>query len=94
MDTIRRVIALMFKEFILILKDPKSRFVIIGPPLIQFFVFGYAATYDLKNVRYAVFDESRTPESRLLLSRLAGSEQGFEESKLRAEKEFEFMINR
>jgi len=94
MDIVRRIIALMFKEFVMILKDPKSRFVIIGPPLIQFFVFGYAATYDLKNVRYAVFDESRTPESRQFLSRLAGSEN-FELTKtLLAEKEIDVVINR
>jgi ABC-2 type transport system permease protein len=94
MDTVHRIIALMFKEFIMILKDPKSRFVIIGPPLIQFFVFGYAATYDLKNVRYAVFDESRTPESRELLSRLSGSEN-FELTKtLLNEKEMDVVINR
>lgn len=92
MNIVRRIIALMFKEFVMILKDPKSRFVIIGPPLIQFFVFGYAATYDLKNVRYAVFDESRTLESRQLLSRLAGSEN-FELTKtLLSEKEIDAAI--
>ena len=53
MHALRRIAALMKKEFLMILKDPRSRFVIIGPPLIQFFVFGYAATYDLKNVSYA-----------------------------------------
>ena len=52
------------KRVQMILKDPKSRFVIIGPPLIQFFIFGYAATYDLKNVRYAIYDEARSTESR------------------------------
>ena len=40
MNAVRRIIALMIKEFVMVLKDPKSRFVIIGPPLIQFFVFG------------------------------------------------------
>ena len=74
MEILRRIMALMFKEFVIILKDPKSRFVIIGPPLIQFIMFGYAATYDLKNVHYAVLDESRTPQSRQLLSKIAGSE--------------------
>ena len=73
MHSLRRILALMVKEFVMILKDPKSRFVIIGPPLIQFFVFGYAATYDLKNVRYAVFDESRGSLSRQLLARVEGS---------------------
>jgi drug efflux transport system permease protein len=94
MDFVRRIIALTIKEFIMILKDPKSRFVIIGPPLFQFFVFGYAATYDLKNVRYAVLDESRTSESRQLLSRFQGS-KNFELTKiLLAQKEIAAIIDR
>ncbi len=68
-----RILAIVQKEFMMVLKDKKSRFVIIGPPLIQFFVFGYAATYDLQDVRYAVFDESRTVLSRQLLSHVEGS---------------------
>jgi ABC-2 type transport system permease protein len=66
--------ALIIKEFITILRDPKSRFVVIGPPLIQFFVFGYAATFDVANVRIAVLDEARTPESRQLLAKIESSE--------------------
>ena len=74
MDRLRRMLALIAKEFILILKDPKSRFVVIGPPLIQFFIFGYAATFDVRQVRYAVLDECRTPESRQLLAAFDGSD--------------------
>jgi ABC-2 type transport system permease protein len=72
--TLRRIAALIRKEFASIFKDPRSRMVLIGPPLIQFFVFGYAATFDVKNVRYAVLDEDRSTESRDLLARLQGSE--------------------
>jgi len=74
MTALRRILALIGKEFVLILKDPKSRVVVIGPPLIQFFVFGYAATFDVRHVRYAVLDECRTAESRRLLAAFAGSE--------------------
>jgi ABC-2 type transport system permease protein len=73
MGALIRILALMIKEFSMVLKDPKSRFVVIGPPLIQFFVFGYAATFDLKDVGYAVLDESRSIESRQLLSKVEGS---------------------
>lgn len=73
MNTLRRILALVIKEFVMVLKDPKSRFVIIGPPLLQFFIFGYAATYDVKNVRYAVLDESRSSLSRQLLAHVDGS---------------------
>lgn len=94
MAALRRIIALISKEFIMVLKDPKSRFVVIGPPLIQFILFGYAATYDLKNVQYAVFDESRTPESRQLLSKIAGS-KNFELTKtLLNEGQIAAVINR
>ena len=80
MKPLRRILALMVKEFALILKDPKSRLIVIGPPLVQFFVFGYAATYDLNHVRYAVLDESRGTLSRHFLAQHTGklfSAEGF-----------------
>jgi len=70
---LRQVLAIAVKELLTILKDPKSRFVVIGPPIIQFFVFGYAATFDVHDVAYAVLDEDRSPESRDLLARFAGA---------------------
>lgn len=70
---LRQVLALAKKEFLAILKDKKSRFVVIGPPLIQFLVFGYAATFDVTDVAYAVVDEDRSPESRDLLAQFRGS---------------------
>jgi len=94
MHTLRRIVALMKKEFLMILKDPRSRFVIIGPPLIQFFVFGYAATYDLKNVSYAALDESKTAESRQLLSRLDGSENFNRVKTLLSDREIDDVIDR
>ncbi len=73
LSSLRRIIALVRKEFLALLRDPKSRFVVIGMPLLQFFVFAYAATFDVTHVRYAVLDESRTTESRELLARIEGS---------------------
>jgi ABC-2 type transport system permease protein len=70
---LRQVLAVAVKEMLTILKDPTSRSVVIGPPLIQFFVFGYAATFDVTDVAYAVVDEDRSPESRDLLARFEGS---------------------
>ena len=70
---LRQVLAIAVKELLTILKDRRSRFVVIGPPILQFFVFGYAATFDVHGVAYAVLDEDRSPESRALLARFAGS---------------------
>ncbi|VAX42390.1 ABC-type efflux pump permease component YbhR [hydrothermal vent metagenome] len=68
-----RLFALIIKEFLSLLKDPKSRFVIIGPPIIQLLVFGYAASFDLTDVPLAVYDESNTSLSRELVTRFTGS---------------------
>ncbi|WP_321495179.1 ABC transporter permease [uncultured Desulfobacter sp.] len=73
MQTLRRLAALVLKELLTIMKDPKSRFVVIGPPIIQFFVFSYGATFDLENVRYAVLDECRSVLSRSFLAEVEGS---------------------
>jgi ABC-2 type transport system permease protein len=68
-----RVVALMIKEFLALLKDKKARMVFIGPPIIQLIVFGYAATFDLNQVPYAVFNEDQGAGSRQFLERVAGS---------------------
>ena len=69
----RRIIALMKKEFLTLLQDKKSRFVIIGPPLLQLLVFGYAATFDLNHVAFAVYNEDGGSASRELVARFEGS---------------------
>jgi ABC-2 type transport system permease protein len=68
-----RILALVIKEFLTLLKDKRTRFVLIGPPLIQLLVFGYAATFDLKNVPFAVYNEDSGNASRELLASFDGS---------------------
>jgi ABC-2 type transport system permease protein len=70
---LKRILALVAKEFLVLFKDPKSRFVIIGPPIIQLLIFGYAATFDLNNVPFAVYNQSPGAEARDLVARFAGS---------------------
>ncbi|HYD32123.1 MAG TPA: ABC transporter permease [Azospirillaceae bacterium] len=68
-----RIRALFIKEILAVWRDRKSRFVLIVPPLVQLFVFSYAATYDVTNVPIAVLDQDRTAASRELVSRFAAS---------------------
>jgi ABC-2 type transport system permease protein len=69
----RQILALIIKELLVILKDPKSRLVLIGPPLMQLFVFGYAATFDLDHVPIAIYNQDRSAASRDLAARFSGS---------------------
>jgi ABC-2 type transport system permease protein len=68
-----RIVALFVKEMLALFKDKRSRFVVIVPPMIQLIVFGYAASYDLNNVRYAVYDQDGGAAARALLARFEGS---------------------
>ncbi|MDA8165633.1 MAG: ABC transporter permease [Desulfobacteraceae bacterium] len=69
----RRIVALTKKELLALLKDKRSRFVVIVPPLVQLLVFSYAATYDLNRVPYAVFNQDQGFASREILARFEGS---------------------
>lgn len=72
-ESIRRVVALIKKEFITIWKDPKSRGIIIALPLMQLLVFANAITMEVKNIDVAVIDRDKSVESRELLSRFENS---------------------
>ena len=72
-SSLLRILALIQKEFLAVLKDPRSRIIIFLPPMLQCLVFGYAASFDLNSVPYAVMDQDHSAASTAFLSRLDGS---------------------
>ena len=72
-DFLRRVFALIKKEFITIWDDPKSRAIIVMLPLVQLLIFANAATMEVKNIDVAVIDTDNSVESRELVSRFENS---------------------
>ncbi len=62
-----RLASIIRKEFIQIIRDPRTLAMILLVPVMQLFLLGYAATTDVRNVPIAVWDQSRSPESRALL---------------------------
>jgi ABC-2 type transport system permease protein len=57
MQALRRILAVIRKELAALWSDPKTRSVILVPPLIQVVVFAYAATYDVTRVPLAIWNE-------------------------------------
>ena len=90
----QRILALVGKEFLALFKDPRSRLVLIVPPLIQLLVFGYAATFDLKEVRYAVLDQDRGAAARELLARFDGTPSFRKVAELGSEAEIAPLVDR
>lgn len=68
-----RIFALIKKELLATLKDPRSLASLVVPPILQCVIFGYAATYDLNRVPYAVLDQDRSVTSHALLAEFDGS---------------------
>ena len=62
-----RLISLIRKEFIQILRDPRTLVLVMVIPVMQLFLLGYAATNDVRNVPLAVYNQDRGPASRELL---------------------------
>jgi ABC-2 type transport system permease protein len=70
---LRRVRAVARKEFLHVLRDPRSLLMAIGIPMMMLMLFGYALTLDVDNVPVVVWDQSQTAVSRTLVARLDGS---------------------
>ena len=62
-----RLFSLIRKEFIQIIRDPRTLALTFAMPVVQLFLLGYAATNDVRNVPLAVFDQDKSPASRALL---------------------------
>ena len=70
---LQRLIAIVRKELINMLRDPRARMSLILPPLLQLFIFSSAATMEVKNIDLAIVDLDRGPTSAEILQRLRGS---------------------
>jgi ABC-2 type transport system permease protein len=63
----RRFRALIRKELIHMVRDPRTMIFIFIMPVLQLLLLGYANNTDVKNVPTVVFDQSNTQASRSLL---------------------------
>ena len=69
----RRIVEMLRKELLQTIREPRMRFFLFGPPMIQLLLFGYAVNLDLENTRIAWMDRDQTPHSRLLRDAFSGS---------------------
>lgn len=66
--------AILFKEFIVVLRDPMTLFFMLFPPLVEMIAFGYALDNDVKHMGMAILNEDRTVESRQFIERFVNTE--------------------
>ena len=62
-----RLSALMRKEMLQIVRDPRTLALVFIMPILQLVLLGYAATSDVRNIPLVVLDQDKSPASRTLL---------------------------
>ncbi len=67
-ESFRRIMALIYKEFVAMWMDVGTRKILILPIIVQSIIFGYGATFNLIHIPYIVYDESRSEQSTNIIN--------------------------
>ena len=70
-----RIRSLIIKELLAVWRDPKGRFILLVPPVIEMVIFAYAATQEVKNVPIAILNQDLGTYGRDLAARFEGFDQ-------------------
>ena len=68
-----RLRAQIVKEFLSVLRDPRARMAVLGPPLLQLMIFSFAATLEVRNASVAVYDRDGGRWSQELVAGIAAA---------------------
>ena len=66
-------ISFVKKEFYQIFRDRRTLFILLGMPLVQIIIFGFALTNEVKNANFVVLDNAKDAASQQLIAELNAS---------------------
>jgi ABC-2 type transport system permease protein len=69
----RRIQALVIKELLAVLRDKKTRMLLLMPPILMLVLFANSVTLEVKNVSIGILNLDHGLESRELIRRIEGS---------------------
>src|SRR6185503_1870594 len=69
----KQFIAFVKKEFYHILRDRRTMFILLGMPIMQIIIFGFALTNEVKNSKIAILDNSNDAATRSLRTEIEAS---------------------
>lgn len=88
-----RTWAVSRKEFIHIIRDPRSLGMSVAIPMLLLLLFGYALTLDVDDVPMVVWDQDGTPVSREFVSRFTGSPYFSLQGHVRNYRDLEYTVD-
>ncbi len=68
----KQLITFIKKEFHHILRDYRSMLVLLGLPIIQLLIFGFAITNETKNSNIAILDNAKDETTQIIISKFSG----------------------
>lgn len=88
-----RIFSLIIKEFLQVFRDPRMQFTLFVAPVVQVFLFGYAATMDITNIPTAIYDLDNTKQSRDIVRLFSYSKYFDVQRYLKEEKQITDIMN-
>jgi drug efflux transport system permease protein len=85
----RQFLSFVKKEFYHIWRDKRTMFILLGMPVVQIIIFGFALTNEVKNSKIAILDQSKDAATASLISEIAASNYFEIEKNLYSYKEIE-----
>jgi ABC-2 type transport system permease protein len=70
----KQLITFIKKEFHHILRDTRSMLVLIGLPIVQLLIFGFAITTEVRNVNIAILDNSKDEVTQNIITKIESSQ--------------------
>lgn len=68
-----RIIPIIHKEFIHIIRDPRSLVIAFMLPIVMVLMYGYVMSFDIKEIKLGILDEDRSPVARDIIQQLTSS---------------------
>src|SRR6185503_9066024 len=69
----RQFLSFVKKEFHHIWRDKRTMFILLGMPIVQIILFGFALTNEVKDSKIAVLDQSKDASTSELISEVRAS---------------------
>lgn len=77
------------KEFYHLLRDRRTLLILLGMPIVQVLLFGFALSTEIKNTKVAVFDQDKSQFSAQLISKINQNQYFDIEKNLNSDKDFQ-----
>jgi ABC-2 type transport system permease protein len=69
----QRIYALFKKEFVEIVRDKRSLVIVFIMPIVMILIYGYAVTFDIKNIDIGIIDRDNSSLSRGYINKIVSS---------------------